>query len=119
MSIFLQNGTVVGPLIMAPLLGLAIYGFDFAADIPLFTYALMKLSFIRVGIVSLVLCVFGYNRAPLDCKDMYCHFDDPKVLLRFVRVETVNVWHEIGFLIMYLVLFRTIFYLSLKRRCVY
>lgn len=114
--LFTQNGSVVGPLLIAPLLGLAIYGFDFAADIPLLMYAFMKISFVRVGVVSLVLTVFGYDRLQLDCDDVYCHFDDPKVLLRFLRIEKVYLWNEISFLLMYIVLFRTILYLSLKRR---
>lgn len=111
-----QNGSVIGPLLIAPLLGLAIYGFDFAADIPILMYAVMKVSFIRVGIVSLVLSVFGHDRAQLDCADVYCHFDDPKVLLRFLRIEKVYLWNEVGFLIMYVVIFRILLYLSLKRR---
>ncbi|XP_031630020.1 ATP-binding cassette sub-family G member 1 [Contarinia nasturtii] len=112
----ITNGSVVGPLLIAPLLGLAIYGFDFAADIPMAMYTIMKMSFVRVGVVSLVLSVFGYDRAQLDCGDVYCHFDDPKVLLRFLRIEKVYLWNEVAFLVMYIVIFRTILYLSLKRR---
>lgn len=79
-------------------------------------YAFMKLSFIRVGVVSLVLTVFGYERGQLDCTDVYCHFDDPKVLLRFLRIEKVHLWNEVSFLLLYVVLFRMLLYLSLKRR---
>lgn len=107
---------MVGPLLIAPMLGLAIYGFDFANDIPPFMYGLMKLSFMRVGIVSLVLTVFGYERPLMSCTDVYCHFGDPKVLLRFLRVENVNLWNEIGFLVLFAVVFRTVFYFNLKRR---
>lgn len=116
LSFSFQNGSVVGPLLIAPLLGLAIYGFDFAADIPMVMYAIMKVSFVRVGVVSLVLSVFGYDRAQLDCADVYCHFDDPKQLLRFLRIEKVYLSNEIAFLVMYVVIFRTLLYLSLKRR---
>lgn len=111
-----QNGSVVGPLLIAPLLGLGIYGFDFANDISLIMYAIMKLSFVRVGVVSLVLSVFGYDRAQLECPDVYCHFDDPKVLLRFLRIEKVVLWHEVGYLLFYVILFRMVLYLTLKRR---
>lgn len=111
-----QNGSVMGPLLIAPLLGLAIYGFDFASNIPLIMYALMKVSFIRVGVVALVITVFGYDREKMSCSDVYCHFDDPKVMLRFLRIEKVNLWSEIGFLVMFAIIFRTIFYLNLKRR---
>lgn len=102
---------------MAPFLGLAVYGFDFAEKIPLFMDLLMRLSFVRGGIVSLVLIVFGYNRGQLSCKDMYCHFDDPKVLLRYLRIENRSIYGEIAVLIAIMILFRTLLYMSLRRRC--
>ncbi|KAG5667468.1 hypothetical protein PVAND_015448 [Polypedilum vanderplanki] len=110
------NGSAVGPALMAPFLGLAIYGFDFAADVPIFMYALMKFSFIRGGVVSLVLTVFGFNREKLECSDVYCHFDDPKVLLRYLRIENVSLFTEISVLIGLMIAFRALFYLSLRKR---
>ncbi len=110
------NGCAVGPMIMAPFLGLAVYGFDFAADIPMLMYGLMKMSFIRGGVVSLILTVFGYNRKQLDCSDVYCHFDDPKVLLRYLRIESLSLYREIGYLIAIMIFFRILFYLSLRKR---
>lgn len=101
---------------IAPMLGLAIYGFDFAKQIPLFMQVIMKLSFMRVGIESLVLTVFGYDRQQMMCTEVYCHFDDPKVLLRFLQVDNLNLWNEIGFLVLFGVVFRTLFYFNLKRR---
>lgn len=101
---------------MAPFLGLAIYGFDFAADVPMLMYAVMKFSFIRGGVVSLVLTVFGFNRPKLHCKDIYCHFDDPKVMLRYLRIENVSLLTEITVLIGLMMLFRGLFYLSLRKR---
>jgi hypothetical protein len=101
---------------MAPFLGLAIYGFDFAADVPMFMYALMKFSFIRGGVVSLVLTVFGFNREKLECGDVYCHFDDPKVLLRYLRIENSSLFTEISVLVGLMVAFRAMFYLSLRKR---
>lgn len=101
---------------MAPFLGLAIYGFDFAAEIPTLMNALMKLSFIRGGVVSLVLTVFGHNRKQLNCSEVYCHFDDPKVLLRYLRIEKFSLITEMCFLIAILIIFRTLFYISLRKR---
>ena len=101
---------------MAPFLGLAVYGFDFAADISLFMYGIMKFSFIRGGIVSLVLTVFGYDRNQLNCRDIYCHFDDPKVLLRYLRIENVSLFTEISVLVALLFVFRALFYLSLRKK---
>lgn len=77
----------------------------------------MKASFIRGGVVSLVLVVFGYNRQRLDCEnELYCHFDDPRVMLRYLRVENVSLWSEIAFLAVLLVFFRVLLYISLRHR---
>ncbi|XP_059622463.1 ATP-binding cassette subfamily G member 4 [Phlebotomus argentipes] len=112
----ITNGCATGPMILAPMLGLAIYGFDFAAEIPLQMYALMKLSFLRIGVVSIVLITFGYNREQLDCNYIYCHFDDPKVLLRYLRIEEVSLWHELIFLFGLMIVFRVLLYFSLRKR---
>lgn len=113
------NGCAIGPMCMAPFLGLAVYGFDFADKIPLFMDLLMRLSFVRGGIVSMVLTVFGYDRHQLKCADIYCHFDDPKVLLRYLRIENRSLWGEFAVLIAIMILFRTLLYMSLRRRCHY
>lgn len=76
----------------------------------------MKASFIRGGVVSLVLVVFGYNRQRLNCSEMYCHFDDPNVLLRYLRVENVSLWWELSFLCIILLFFRILLYISLRNR---
>jgi len=111
------NGSAVGPMCIAPFLGLAAYGFDFAEKIPLFMDILMRLSFIRGGIVSMVLVVFGFNRQQLNCSDIYCHFDDPTVLLRYLRIENRTLWGEFLVLGAICLLFRTLLYMSLRKRC--
>lgn len=110
------NGCAVGPALMAPFLGLAIYGFDFAADIPNLMYGLMKMSFIRGGVISLVLTVFGFQREQLECSEVYCHFDDPKVLLRYLRIENVSLLREVAFMVGLFFFFRILFYLSLRKK---
>ena len=111
-----QNGSAIGPLTIAPFLGLAIYGFDFAPQIPLIMQWLMRVSFIRGGIVSVVLVVFGYDRQRLECDEMYCHFDDPKVLLHYVRIDNTTLLFELSILISMTLFYRLLCYLSLRRR---
>ncbi|XP_017080688.1 ATP-binding cassette sub-family G member 1 isoform X2 [Drosophila eugracilis] len=113
----ITNGSVVGPMIIAPLMGLAVYGFDFAPRIPAGMQLLMKFSYIRVGVVSLVLAVFGFQREELDCDEIYCHFSDPRVLLKFLDVEKVSMFHQFGILAMLMLFFRVIMYISLRKRC--
>ncbi|KAH8239834.1 hypothetical protein KR032_008368 [Drosophila birchii] len=113
----ITNGSVVGPMMIAPLMGLAVYGFDFAPQITGGMQLLMKLSYVRVGVVALVLAVFGFQREELDCDDIYCHFSDPRVLLKFLDVEKVSILHQFGLLAMLMLFFRVMMYISLRKRC--
>ncbi|XP_044314170.1 ATP-binding cassette sub-family G member 1 [Drosophila rhopaloa] len=113
----ITNGSVVGPMLIAPLMGLAVYGFDFAPQISGGMQLLMKFSYVRVGVVSLILAVFGFHREELDCDDIYCHFSDPRVLLKFLDVEKVSMLHQFGILAMLMIFFRVMMYISLRKRC--
>ncbi|XP_073996883.1 ATP-binding cassette sub-family G member 1-like [Rhodnius prolixus] len=117
-SVFsVTNGAAVGPLSIAPFLGLAIYGFDFARAIPSYMWPMIKSSFMRSGVIALIISVFGMNREMLECSDpVYCHFQDPKVTLHYLALEDETPWHEIRLLLVMLVVFRLAFYLGLKWR---
>ncbi|KAL0270444.1 UNVERIFIED_CONTAM: hypothetical protein PYX00_007858 [Menopon gallinae] len=116
-SIFnVTNGSAVGPAIVAPLLGLAVYGFDFARQVSWFTYAIMKLSFIRCAVVATAITIFGFGRGPMECNEVYCHFKEPKLVLDFLDIEHVSVWSEIAALFLILIFFRIVNYCCLKYR---
>ncbi|XP_065359967.1 ATP-binding cassette subfamily G member 4-like [Calliphora vicina] len=113
----ITNGSVVGPMIIASFIGLAIYGFDFAPQIPELMNFSMKTSFMRNGVVALILTLFGYGRETLDCNEIYCHFSDPRVLLRFLDLENVTLQQQFMYLFVLLVLFRSLLYISLRIQC--
>lgn len=116
-SVFnVTNGCAIGPSAIAPFLGLAIYGFDFAHEIPLLMNILMKTSFIRCGIVAMVLTIFGFDRQPLDCEDMYCHFAKPEVLIKYLDIENSSVWLEIATMLGIMLVFRSMCYIGLRWR---
>ncbi|XP_035444891.1 ATP-binding cassette sub-family G member 1 [Spodoptera frugiperda] len=116
-SVFnVTNGCAIGPSAIAPFLGLAIYGFDFAHEIPLLMNILMKTSFIRCGIVAMVLTIFGFDRQPLDCEDMYCHFAKPEVLIKYLDIENSSVWYEILTMFGIMFVFRSLCYIGLRWR---
>lgn len=104
-------------MVIACFMGLAIYGFDFASQIPGIMNFSMKTSFMRDGVVALVLTLFGYNRETLDCDEIYCHFSDPRVLLRFLDLEKVTLQQQFMYLFLLLVLFRSLLYIALRIRC--
>jgi hypothetical protein len=105
-------------MVVAPSLGLAVYGFDFAKQISWTMNALMKTSFMRCGIVALLLTVFGLDRADLDCNEPYCHFKKPTVTLRILDIDNSSVWTEILALLGILVIFRFLCYIGLRWRVV-
>nr|ASS36030.1 ABCG4 [Samia ricini] len=116
-SIFnVRNGCAIGPAAIAPFLGLAIYGFDFAHEISLLMNLLMKTSFIRCGVVAMVLTVFGFGRQPLECNEMYCHFAKPDVLLKYLDIDNSSVWVEILILFSIMFIARSICYIGLRWR---
>ncbi|CAH0398650.1 unnamed protein product [Chilo suppressalis] len=116
-SVFnVRNGCAVGPTSIAPFLGLAIYGFDFAHRIPLLMNILMKTSFIRCGVVAMVLTVFGFNRTPLECKEVYCHFAKPDVLIKYLDIDRTSVWLEIATMLGIMFVFRSLCYIGLRWR---
>ncbi|CAK1550583.1 unnamed protein product [Leptosia nina] len=116
-SVFsVRNGCAIGPAAIAPFLGLAIYGFDFAHKIPLMMNIVMKTSFIRCGVVAMVLTIFGFGREPLECNDVYCHFAKPNVLLQYLDIERSSVWFEIFIMIFIMVSVRFLCFMGLRWR---
>ncbi|XP_065199551.1 ATP-binding cassette subfamily G member 4 [Planococcus citri] len=114
-SIFsVTNGSAVAPLTLAPFLGLATYGFDFAKEIPWYISILMKMSFLRSGTVGIVITVFGMGRKKLDCYQLYCHFADPKVLLQYLDIQDTSVWSQVSYLVAILISFRVSMYIALR-----
>ncbi|CAH1397760.1 unnamed protein product [Nezara viridula] len=112
------NGTAVGPMTMAPFFGLAQYGFDFARTMHPWMNHLVRMSFMRAGVVSIVLTVFGMDRDLLECELDYdpCHFRDPKVVLHFLDIDKVPLFRPLFDLFLSLCFFRLTFYLALKWR---
>ncbi|XP_050543791.1 ATP-binding cassette subfamily G member 4 isoform X2 [Daktulosphaira vitifoliae] len=116
-SIFnVTNGSAVGPMIIAPFLGLAIYGFDFARQVPWIMDQIMQASFLRCGVIGLVLTVFGMGRKPLNCESEYCHFRNPKTLLYYLNLSRDDPLFEIIKLVIILLVFRVITYFTLRLR---
>ncbi|XP_058985482.1 ATP-binding cassette sub-family G member 1 [Musca domestica] len=116
-ALSITNGSVFGPMSIAAFMGLAIYGFDFAGQISPAMDWFMKISFMRDGVVALVITIFGYGRDILDCGEIYCHFSNPRVLLKFLNLDNVSVLHQILYLFVLFIAFRVSLFISLWRRC--
>lgn len=106
----------MGPALTAPYLGVAIYGVDFARSIPTFMKVLMRTSPMRCGLEAFVIVTFGFDRKPLQCEDIYCHFADPKTVLRFLDGSHELLYINLASLVASIILFRILAYLSLRYR---
>lgn len=112
------NGAMLGALTIAPLLGLASYGFDFMRTVPAFMVFVVRLSFMRSGVYALALIIYSLGREPLECPQeiVHCHFSDPKVALYFLDLQDTDIWSPIGDLVINVLFFWLTFYLALKWR---
>lgn len=116
-SVFsVTNGCAVGPMSLAPFVGFAIYGFDFAKNIPFWIKPILNTSFLRSGVIALIIDVYGMNRKRLECHEMYCHFKNPKVALHYLNLDNVSVWTELFTLFVMLLIFRFLCYSGLRWR---
>lgn len=100
-----------------PFLGLACYGIDFAKDVNWFIKILMKTSPLRCGAVAIVLACFGFGRTKLECNEIYCHFDDPKVLMQFLDISSNSRFYiELVAIVISILFYRILAFLSIWRR---
>jgi len=53
-------------------------------DAPSWLQWLFELNYLKHATDGIVHAIFGYNREKLECDEIYCHFQDPKVFLRMI-----------------------------------
>lgn len=113
------NGSTLGTFSLAPMLVLAVYGMGYGKEVePMYAY-LMQLSYLRFGLVGIALSLYSGDRPPMHCDDNkvpYCHYSNPKLLLRDLGMEGLSSHVQILNLVVYLVLFRLTAYLALRYR---
>lgn len=119
-SIFNEmNGSVAGPASIVPLLAVAVYGMGFGTVIePLMTF-FMSVSYLRYGIVGFSSALYGRDRAIMKCdteKDVYCHYQDPSVLLKDLGMAGLSTENQILGLTVFLFLYRATAFLALRYR---
>lgn len=119
-SIFsVMNGSIVAPASFSPLLALAVYGMGHGEAIEGSMSFLMGLSYLRYGLVAITDSLYGHNRPPLSCLGSdfdYCHYKDPKLLLRDLGMADTTTLGQILALFAFAVLYRLVAYLALRYR---
>lgn len=75
-----QNGVVFGPFLIMPFTVFSGFFLRYC-DAPFFVRWLFHASFLKHGLVGLVLSIFGMNRPNLMCSELYCHYTYPRQFL--------------------------------------
>lgn len=115
-SVFtLRNGSIVGPAVLSPCMGVMVFGFDFARQVPWVWKFIMNASYMRSGFIAYLIVVFGFDRQQLNCDDVYCHFKDPKFVLHTLDMD-LPIFIPILRLCGILILFRLLCYVGLSWR---
>ncbi|CAH0581419.1 unnamed protein product [Chrysodeixis includens] len=71
-----KNGVIFGPFFIMPFTIFSGFFLRYT-DAPFFIRWLFNASFLKHGLVGVVLSIFGMNRPNLVCSDMYCHYSYP------------------------------------------
>lgn len=71
-----KNGVIFGPFFIMPF---TIFSGFFLRynDAPFFIKWLFQLSFLKHGLIGLVMAIFGMDRPKLPCNEVYCHYRNP------------------------------------------
>ncbi|XP_073979305.1 ATP-binding cassette sub-family G member 1-like isoform X3 [Rhodnius prolixus] len=115
------NGTVVGPSTMAPILMLAMHGMGYGLHIEPFMAYVMKISYVRYAIVSIITALYLDNRV-MTCQETtneisYCHYADGRMLVRDLGMEGEETAPQLVGVLFYFIFFRFLAFLSLRYRC--
>ncbi|CAG4974073.1 unnamed protein product [Parnassius apollo] len=75
-----KNGVVFGPFLIMPFTVFSGFFLRYS-DAPFFFRWLFDLSFLKHGLVGMVIPIFGMDRPKLTCKELYCHYAHPTQFL--------------------------------------
>lgn len=109
----------MAPASFSPLLALAVYGMGHGEAIEGSMSFLMGLSYLRYGLTAIADSLYGHNRPPLSCLGSefeYCHYKDPKLILRDLGMADTTTLGQIIALITFAVVYRFVAYLALRYR---
>ncbi|XP_035433785.2 ATP-binding cassette subfamily G member 4 [Spodoptera frugiperda] len=76
-----KNGVVFGPFFIMPFTVFSGFFLRYY-DAPFFVRWLFQASFLKHGLVGLVLSIYGMDRAKLVCSELYCHYSYPNLFLQ-------------------------------------
>lgn len=85
-------------------------------DISPYLVWLSYTSIFRYGLESAMIAIYGFNRAPLDCDQIYCHYKYPVRFLEDLGIKnrTDTVWFNLSMLAVFLLFSQCLLYVVLR-----
>ncbi|XP_045495025.1 ATP-binding cassette sub-family G member 1-like [Colias croceus] len=77
----IKNAVIFGPFFITPFTIFSGFFLRYS-DAPFIFRWLFHISFLKHGLVGLVISIFGMNRPKLVCTDIYCHYSKPTQFLK-------------------------------------
>ncbi|XP_026315523.1 ATP-binding cassette sub-family G member 4-like [Hyposmocoma kahamanoa] len=81
-----KHGVIFGPFFIMPFVIFSGF-FLLYKDAPVFFKWLFHISFLKHGLVGIVISIFGMERPKLPCSDLYCHYRFPKLFIEDQGME--------------------------------
>lgn len=113
-SSFVQLASVLGTMFLMPF-------FVFSSimilnkDAHKFFHFFFDTNFLNCGLQGVILSVFGFNRTKMNCDEIYCHFDNPKKVLRDFGVYS-DIKRAFSIILIYFVVCQIMTYLLMRYR---
>lgn len=96
-SFLWQNGVIFGPFFIMPFTVFSGFFLRYS-DAPFFFRWLFNLSFLKHGLVGLMIAIFGMDRSKLDCNELYCHYTYPSQFLKDNDVASEKYTYVVAYL---------------------
>lgn len=104
-ALSLKLGSILGPFFICPFLQFSGF-FLMEKDAPVFLRWMFDISFLKYSLEGATMAIFGYDREPLACNELYCHLRHPQFILKSLDMANGNYTLALIFLFGVLVFLR-------------
>lgn len=108
-----QLGTFLIPALSIPMFLFAGF-FLKLQEISAYYQPFCVISFFRYAFEGILQAIYGSNREPLDCWEIYCHWRSPKRILSMMDMPSVRFEYIVAILISWIFCLHIIIYTSLR-----
>jgi hypothetical protein len=114
---FLQMTTTFGTIVMMPFFLFSSFVI-FAKDTHPFLIYLFDANFLNMAFKGCVNSLLGLNRTKFECDELYCHYSDPKKILRDFEMK-VDLSRAVSIILIYFVVAQIVAFTLINYRLKY